>query len=273
MGGRNPRVSYSAGVHPVVSATSRGTISVWVGPPGASTGAFEHAADAPHYAASTMKVAVLAALYRTADLDREVPVVNDFASAKAGAPRFALPLEDQDNAVRPALGSTMTLRELARHMIVRSSNLATNIVLGHVGIDAVATVLRDVGAPGMRVERGIDDAAARSAGFTNVITARDLSMLMGAIATGRLSGSAEMIDVLCAQEYRVDLAVGLPAGTRIAHKNGWVTGVRHSTGVVYPDDAPPYVITVATTGTGNDGDACSLIARIAAASWADRQLY
>jgi beta-lactamase class A len=248
-----------------------GTVSVWVGAPGSARAFYERYADADHYAASTMKVAVLAALYRRGGLDAEIPVVNDFPSALPGAPRFGLAHgEDSDDAVWDRLGRTATVSWLARHMIVRSSNLATNLVLGHVGTGAVAEVLRDVGADRMRVERCIEDFAARDVGVDNIVTARDLSALMGAIALGRLAGAAEMIEILCAQEYRVDLAAGLPPGTRIAHKNGWMSTVRHSTGIVYPPDAPAYAITVATTATGNDADACSLIARIAAASWADR---
>jgi beta-lactamase class A len=245
-----------------------GTISVWVGPVGSPDAWFAYRADAPHYAASTMKVAVLVAAYRHGgNLDREVPVVNDFASAHRG--RFAIGTDD-DAEVWARIGRTATLRWLVRRMIVRSSNLATNIVLDHVGLDAVAAVLSDAGMTVMRVERGIGDAAARAAGLDNVVKARDLSDLMSAIEVGAFPRDEEMIEVLCAQEFRTDLAMGLPAGTRIAHKNGWVTNVRHSTGVIYPDDASPYVITVATTDAGTDDDACRLIARIAAASWAGR---
>ncbi len=251
-----------------------GTVSVWVAPCGADYAAFEYAPDTLHYAASTMKVAVLAALYRQDDLDIDVPVVNDFASAKPGAPRYALVHgEDSDDEVWARVGETASLRWLARRMIVRSSNLATNLVLDHVGAAEVADVLREVGVRHMRVERGIEDFAARDAGIDNVITARDLSTIMRAIATGHLIGSAEMLDILLDQEYRDDLPAGLPAGTRIALKNGWMSTVRHSTGVVFPDDAEPYAISVATTGSGNDEDACSLIARIAAASWADRHSF
>ena len=270
-----------------------GTISVWVGPAGSAAPAYARLADVPHYAASTMKVAVLAALYRLGaagrlDLDAEVPVENDFASAKPGAPRFGNEQSyDQDDEVWDRLGGTATLRWLARHMIVRSSNFATNLVLSHVGVPAVSEVLRAVGATNMRVERGIEDAAAREAGIDNMITARDLALLLGAIATGasptapagpQLAAAdvcAAMLDVLFAQEHVEDLAAGLPAGTRIAHKNGWISGVRHGAGVVFPDDAPPYAIAVATTtpladSEDGDDDACALIARIAAASWADR---
>jgi beta-lactamase class A len=244
-----------------------------------------------------MKVAVLAALYRadasgTLDLDADVPVVNDFASAKPGAPRFQNDRrEDQDDDVWARLGDTATLRWLARHMIVRSSNLATNIVLRHVGVVAVHEVLRAVGATRMRVERGIEDADARRAGIDNVVTVRDLAALLGAIAidseiTGpnvaAASGGrvreplappdvcAAMLEVLFAQERMEDIAAGLPRGTRIAHKNGWVDGVRHATGIVFPDDAPSYAIAVCTTTPLADSDARALIARIAAQSWADR---
>jgi beta-lactamase class A len=255
--------------------------------------AYERLADVTHYAASTMKVAVLAALYRAGaagvvDLDAAVPVRNDFESAKPGAPRFAIAHgEDQDDRVWDRVGGTATLRWLARHMIVRSSNLATNVVLSHVTAEDIQTVLRLAGTTRMTVNRGIEDAAAREAGLDNVVTARDLSALMGAIATGisvaapsvaassvaAPADRAAMLELLAAQEHREDLAAGLPPGTRVAHKNGWVSGVRHATGVVFPDDAAPYAITVATTGTAPDREACALIARIAAASWADRHEY
>jgi beta-lactamase class A len=251
-----------------------------------------------------MKVAVLAALYRAADagtidLDAPVPVVNDFASAAAGAPRFAMdPAYDQDDEVWARMGGSAPLRWLGFRMIVMSSNVAANLVLSHVGIAAVADVLRVAGKTHSRVERGISDTAARDAGLDNEVTARDLAMLLGAIAKGaegrssaaagavprplpgpaiaKPSTCAAMLDVLCAQEHLEDLAAGLPAGTRVAHKNGWVSGVRHATGVVFPNDTAPYAIAVCTTspltGTDHDAMARELIARIAAASWADRHV-
>ena len=250
-----------------------------------------------HYAASTMKVAVLAALHRaaedgTVDLDAVVPVRNEFTSAAPGAAVFGCdPAEDNDRAVWERVGGTATPRWLARRMIVRSSNLATNHVLSLVGLDAVAAVWRSVGAAHSVVGRGIEDAAAREAGITNLVTAADLAALLTAIAAGASTPLAspaarqEMLDLLLAQEHVEDLAAGLPPGTRIAHKNGWITGVRHGAGVVFPDDAPPYAVVVCATtplagattpGAGDTGEpdgpdeACRLLARVAAVSWAER---
>ncbi|GAA2378999.1 serine hydrolase [Dactylosporangium salmoneum] len=257
-----------------------GTVSVWAGRPGAPPW-YARLPDAPHYAASTMKVAVLAALYRAAeaaavDLDAKVPVVNDFVSAAGdGELRYANDREyDDEHEVWDRLGGTAPVRWLARRMIVRSSNLATNLLLARVGKAAVAEVWRAAGATHSVTARGIEDYAARDAGLDNVVTAADLAALFAALYDGALAGpvaTAEMLDLLAAQEWRVDLAAGLPAGVRVAHKNGWMTGVRHSAGIVYPPDAPPYVVAVCTTSdSGDDDAACRLVAEVSATVWEER---
>ncbi|WP_406042850.1 class A beta-lactamase-related serine hydrolase [Micromonospora sp. NBC_00898] len=269
-----------------------GTVSAYVGrldaPP-----TWTRLPDATHYAASTMKAAVLVALHRAAeagalDLDTPIPVRNEFDSALPGAPRFSCAQHyDNDDAVWDRVGGSAPLRWLAERMIVRSSNLATNIVLGQVGLPAVARAWTLGGARHSVTGRGIEDFAAREAGITNLVTAADLATLLGGLAVGAErpgplaapASCAAMLDVLFAQEHREDLAAGLPEGTRIAHKNGWVHGVRHGAGVVFPADAPPYAIVVCTTTDLADGgptgeevedDACRLIADVSARVWAAR---
>lgn len=255
-----------------------GTVSVWCGRPAAPP-AYARLADATHYAASTMKVAVLAAAYRradagTLDLDAEVPVHAEFDSAAGDGSRFAMQHGyDNDDQVWDRLGGTAPLRWLLRRMVVRSSNLATNLVLERVGTGPVGEAWRAAGATHSTTGRGIEDYAAARAGRDNLVTAADLARLLGAIATERLASPAacrEMLDVLLAQEFAEDLAAGLPPGTRIAHKNGWVDTIRHGVGVVYPDDAPPYAIAVCTTGPLPPEDACRLVATISTAAWNDR---
>ena len=245
-----------------------GTVSVQVGgwrrPP-----AFARAEHETHYAASTMKLAVLGALFATGeDLDTRVPVVNEFESAVPGAGRFSCdPAEDGDAETWDLLGRSASLRWLARRMIVRSGNLATNILLSRLGTGPVTEFWRAAGARHSAVGRLIEDRAAARAGITNPVTAADLTVLLHAVAHG------EPLSLLLAQEVRDDLAAGLPPNAVIAHKNGWVTGVRHGAGLVLPPDAPPYTVVVCTTSELPQAAACRLVARVAAASWADRHSY
>jgi beta-lactamase class A len=264
-------------------------VSVFLGHLGAQP-AYARLPDERHYAASTMKVAVLVAVYRavdagTLDLSTPVPVLNDFVSAIGDGSRYADDRDyDDEHDVWARSGATAPLGWLARRMIVRSSNLATNLLIGQVGLPAVTEAWRLAGAAGSVTARGIEDYAARDAGIDNMVTAADLAGLLGGIAIGarepgRIAGRrgcAEMLELLAAQEHRVDLAAGLPEGVRVAHKNGWMTGVRHSVGVVFPGDAPPYVIAVCTSAVRDpehydDAAACRLIARLSSIAWDARK--
>ncbi|MFI6843729.1 serine hydrolase [Kitasatospora sp. NPDC050467] len=228
------------------------------------------AGDELHDAASTMKVAVLAALYRSgADLEAEVPVVNRFASA-AGGEFGNDPGWDSDPQPWTLLGGTAPLRTLAERMITHSSNLATNLCLAQAGPEAVAEVWRRAGATRSASPRGIEDHAAREAGVHNRVSALDLVRLLQSLAD-----EPELLALLERNAFRVDLAAGLPPGTRIAFKNGWFPGVRHSVGLVHPEDCPPYLIAVCYTGPLASGEdeadpAARLLARISAAVWERR---
>jgi beta-lactamase class A len=259
-------------------ASFPGVASVWFGPFGGPA-RYARAGNETHYAASTMKVGVMVAAWRAVpDLERKVLVHNEHRSAAPGRAIYGNDRHDDgDPLVWQALGTEVPLLWLIERMIVRSSNLATNLVLGALDndFDAVNQVWRDAGATHARTGRGIEDARAREAGITNEVTAADLASLMSALATGKLAGETatqRMLDILCAQEWRDDLALGLPDDTRAAVKNGWVAGVRHSAAAVFPDDAQPYALAVCTTGDLPDEQACALLTRVAEASWALRDL-
>ncbi|MGH3737230.1 MAG: serine hydrolase [Micromonosporaceae bacterium] len=255
-----------------------GTVSIWYGPL-AGPPRYTRLPDAVHYPASTMKLAVLAAAYRLADagrldLDATVKVHNDFASAGPGGTRFAMdPEYDSDPEVWARLGQSASLRWLLRRMVVVSSNLATNLALERTGCPAATDAWRAAGATTSLVRRGIEDYAARDAGVDNLVTAADLAALLRAVATDRIASPqacAEMRDILLAQEKNDDLPSGLPAGTPVAHKNGWVDDIRHDAAIVYPPDAPPYLLVVCLSTPSPDEAMRRLMARIAAASWVGR---
>lgn len=262
--------------HPVaVSRTRDGSISVWLGGCDASP-SYRRAEHAVHYAASTMKLPLLVAAYRLharaeIDLDADVKVRNEFRSAFDRS-RFHLDQgHDQDDETWDRIGRTTPLRWLVHHAIVKSGNLATNLVLDHVGAAEVAAVLADAGCtPATMLPRGIEDAAARKAGLDNTVTASDLARVMSGIAGARLGPEQMCRDVervLALQEHRDKIPAGLPPGTYVANKTGWVDGVTHDVALVRPEHAEPYVLAVCTTLDVSESAASDLIAQISRRIW------
>lgn len=251
-------------------------VAVWLGGLDGATW-WEQDADEPAYSASLMKLPIAAAAQRRhdrgeIDLDTEVPVHDDFDSVVAGE-RYVLDRDDdQDDATWDELvaGSAHTsLRELRRRALVMSGNLATNLLLEAVGIDEVTAVLADAGcSAATQVVRGIDDVPAQRAGISNVVTARDLGRLLA--HTPR-----EVEAVLRDQHYREAIPAGLPAGTAIANKTGWIDGHTHDMAIVRPaaeQGGEPFALVVLTrlADTSYD-DANARIARLAAEAWGRRR--
>lgn len=224
-----------------------------------------------------MKLALVMAAFRESedgrlDLLSTVPVHNDFVSVVGGS--YAVGEgEDSDPEVWRRMGEPVALRWLAYRAVVRSSNLATNLLLDAVGFEPPLELLRELGCQDSVFARGIEDYAARDEGRHNLVTAADLAVELQAVATGSVLGddlNRELLDVLAAQQVDSALPRGLPPGTRIAHKSGWVPGVEHDAGIVYPPDREPYVVAVCTTTSLTSADALALIAEVSAAAYADR---
>ena len=255
-----------------------GTLSVWFGD---IHGRPSYTRDelAAHYAASTMKLPLLVAAYRRherdeIDLDAEVAVHNDFRSAADGSPFSLDQLDDQDDETWDLIGSTASLRRLALHAIVKSGNLATNLVLERIGQGEVANVLVDAECSGETVLlRGIGDAVAREAGLDNLVTAHDLALVMGGIASRNLALEQTCIDiekVLAKQEHRDKIPAGLPQNTYVASKTGWVDGVAHDVALVRPNQGEPFVLVVCTTLGVPQDRANELIAEVSRKIWEGR---
>ncbi len=227
--------------------------------------------DSLVHAASTMKVPVMIALALGADratlrLDDVMPLTNRFESIVDHSPYSLSRDDDSDSTVYERIGERVPIRWLATRMITHSSNLATNTLLTLVRADSVTEVARALGARRMRVLRGVEDGPAFRAGLNNVTTAHDLAALLVAIGTDRAASPAScawMRDVLFAQAYNSAIPVGLPTGTRIAHKTGDITRVEHDAALVYPEGGAPYVIVVLTSGVESQAQARTLIADIA----------
>ncbi|MGZ8492079.1 MAG: serine hydrolase [Gemmatirosa sp.] len=219
-------------------------------------GGFDLAGDSVFHAASTMKLPVMIELFRSADrgefaLDQEILLVNQFASVADGSPYALDAVDDSDSAAYAMVGRRVAVRELVRRMIVRSSNLATNAVIALADPARTTATARTLGAARIQVRRGVEDGPAFRAGIVNTTTAPDLAALLSALERGTAASPAStraMLDILAAQEHNEEIPAGLPPGTRVAHKTGWITGVLHDAAIVYPAGRPPYVLVVLTRG-------------------------
>jgi beta-lactamase class A len=237
---------------------------------------FTHRADCAFHAASTMKVAVMLEYFRAVadgrlDSVATLRLENRFASVVDGSPYALDAGDDSDSALYARIGTEVPVRELVERMITRSSNLATNAVIGLVGADRAQTSARSLGATSMVVARGVEDQKAFEAGIINRTSARDLGMLLEAIVTDRAAGpeaTREMLEILELQEFSSEIPAGLPAGTRVAHKTGWITGVLHDAAIVFPPAGrPPFILVVLTRDIPDRAVARALIQDVARATW------
>src|SRR5207244_7729512 len=174
--------------------------------------------------------------------------------------------DDSDSTLYAVVGRNRSVRDLLELMITRSSNLATNILIERVGATRAQASARAMGAWSIQVLRGVEDGAAYRAGLNNTTTARDLGVLLGAIATGRAASRGacdSMLAILGRQEFNEGIPVGVPPGTRVAHKTGWIGEVvYHDAAIVYRSNAGSYVLVVLTGGIKDDSVAHNLVAEV-----------
>jgi len=222
------------------------------------------------HAASTIKVPVLLGVYdaiERGDLEphSRVHVRNRFLSIVDGKPFRVEGGRDANSAVHASIGRTMTVRDLAFHMITTSSNLATNLLVDIVGIDAIQQTIDALRLPGIEFLRGVEDMAAWEHDVNNRVTARGLLTALRLIeerAAISETASEEMLEILHAQEFRSGIPAGLPDAARVAHKTGEMSSVAHDAGIVYVGDRSPWVLAVLTEWEPDASGRSATIARI-----------
>ncbi|MCL6423203.1 class A beta-lactamase-related serine hydrolase [Brachybacterium sp. JHP9] len=211
-------------------------------------------ADRPYYAASTMKLHVLIAVLEAADagmldLDASVPATRTFTGVDGAA--FTLSGDHLD-PTHPADGAPVAIGELARRMIDRSSNEATDQLIALVGLPAIARVIERLGLRATRVERMIGDPVALARGLTNETTAHDLARTVHALtcedsALALSARSRELArSALAAQRIPI-IAKAVRPGVPWGSKSGWIDAIRHDVAVV-GEGAQRRVLAVLTSG-------------------------
>jgi len=162
-------------------------------------------------------------------------------------------------------GAQATYRELLFLMISESDNVATNIIIDAVGMDAINAEAKRLGLTATQVNRHMMDTDAIAAGVENYVSAHDIAYLLALVHDGRFVNKESSELVLSALEEQIDqggIVFGLPDGTAFAHKTGALSDARHDGGIV--EGTHPYVIVVLCGGEGFSASAAeALMADIA----------
>jgi beta-lactamase class A len=210
------------------------------------------------HAASTIKVAILIALFDAVDqgrftLDSRLHIRNRFLSVIDAEPYRIDPSRDPNSKVHAQIGKTMKVGELAEHMIVTSSNLATNLIYELIGAAAARATIKRLGLDGIDLRRGVEDHKAFEAGVNNRITAEGLVRMFRLIHEGKAistEGSKQMLNLLLSQEYNSGIPAGIPPAireeARVAHKTGEIQNAAHDAGLVYLPGREPYAVAILT---------------------------
>ena len=214
---------------------------------------FSLAGDRWFHAASTIKLAVLLAIFRAADegrlrLDDSLHVRNRFVSAADGSPFRVDPSSDAMPELYQKIGRTAKISALTEGMIVASSNLATNLLLDFLEVEYARNILRDAQVSGVELRRGVEDRAAHEKGIDNEATADGLLTLLSALRGDFLKKESkeQAIHILLAQRFNSMIPAGLPAHATVAHKTGEISTACHDVGIVYLPEREPYITVILT---------------------------
>ncbi|MEG1932210.1 MAG: serine hydrolase, partial [Pygmaiobacter sp.] len=145
-------------------------------------------------------------------------------------------------------GHTFTLEEILTLMIIVSDNMATNIFIHLLGMDAINAQAKKRGLTAAHLGRCMMDGEAKKQGHDNYISAEDMANLLEQIYTGKFVNaemSALALGILKRQQQMGRLQLYLPEEVLVAHKCGDLDFLEHDGGIVLLEGRP-YILVVLT---------------------------
>ena len=192
--------------------------------------------------ASSIKIAVLAELYRQAQQGKLK--LTDVYTVKTSDLVADSPIM---NGLTPGV-TQLTLRDLATMVVAVSDNSAANILIDRVGIENVNSLLDSLGLAHTRLRRKMMDLKAASEGRENISTPGEMMMLLESLYRGKVLNkqlAEDFFKVLSTKKMDSWISRDLPEDLKIANKPGSLEGVRNDSGVVFIENRP-YIICVMT---------------------------
>ena len=222
------------------------------------------------HAASTMKTPVMIELFKKkyngeVSFDDSLQIKNEFKSIVDGSKFELSSFDDSDENIYKNLGEYISIRELIFDMITKSSNFGTNLLIDYIDVKDVNKTMRDIGAENINVLRGVGDLKAFDKGLNNTTSAKDLLVIYEKLAMGSFinpSISNEMVEILKNQVYKDIIPKYLPDNVEVAHKTGWISGVRHDSGIVFLENGKKYVLILLSKNLDDDIEGAEFLAKI-----------
>lgn len=193
-------------------------------------------ASTPYSAASIIKIPVLIRLFKSIEANQltiydEMTLTPYYKSEGSG-----------DLQTKP-LGSKYTIDQLAREMITKSDNSATNMIMSAMGgMPDVNSGIRSWGLKSTYVNNWLPDIAG-----TNYTTARDLAtMLYNLDNPGFLNINSReyIIDYMSHVENNRLIQAGLGKGALFIHKTGDIGKMLGDAGIVFTPTGKKYIIVI-----------------------------
>jgi beta-lactamase class A len=205
--------------------------------------------------ASMIKIPIMYEIVRQAangqiNLDQTLIVSNEVRTGGAGILK----------ELRPEI--SMTIRELVTLMIILSDNIATNMLIQLLGMDAINKTMKDLGLQSTVLRRLMMDFEAAAAGKENDTSPADLALIFTAIYNHigvPPDYGVLMLDILKRQQVKDKLPFYLPEETVIAHKTGTLPGVEHDGGILFLPGGP-YLICILTADLASNVQGLQLVA-------------
>ena len=222
------------------------------------------------HAASTMKTPVMIELFKKkhngeVSFDDSLQIKNEFKSIVDGSKFELSSFDDSDENIYKNLGEYISIRELIFDMITKSSNFCTNLLIDYIDVKDVNKTMRDIGAENINVLRGVGDLKAFDKGLNNTTSAKDLLVIYEKLAMGSFinpSISNEMVEILKNQVYKDIIPKYLPKNIEVAHKTGWISGVRHDSGIVFLENGEKYILILLSKNLEDDIEGAEFLAKI-----------
>lgn len=212
--------------------------------------------------ASSIKIAVLAELYRQAQQGR-LRLADSYTVQASDL----VPDSDIMGGLTPGV-TRITNRDLATMMVAVSDNSATNVLIDRVGMENVNALMDSLGLSHTRLRRKMMDVKAAGEGRENISTSREMMTLLEAIYQGKVLNKEMTDDFLKMLSTHKESFIprDLPDDVRIANKPGELEAVRNDSGIVFAKNRP-YVICVMTTYLKNEREGEEAITRVSALAY------